>query len=85
MAGFRPFRLAFCLTLNFPNPVNSTSSPDSRDCLMSSNNISTISIDFMRVYPLLSATELMILALVRVPVSGMVGASFHPGRVKITN
>jgi hypothetical protein len=77
VAGFLPFLLAFCFTQSLPKPEINTSSPDSRDCLMSSSNISTVSIDFFRVNPILSATASTIWALVRVPDNGMVGAAFH--------
>ena len=38
VAGFLPFRLAFCFTKNLPKPEINTSSPDSRVCLICSNN-----------------------------------------------
>ena len=44
---------------------------------MSSSNISTISMDFFRVYPFLSATASTMWALVREPDNGLVGASFR--------
>ena len=76
VAGFRLFRLAFCFTLNFPKPEINTSSPDSRDRLMSSNNISTVSFDFLRVNQFVSVTASIILALVREPDNGIVWTSF---------
>jgi hypothetical protein len=45
--------------------------------MMSSSNISTVSIDFLRVNPFLSTTASIIWALVMVPDNGIVGASFH--------
>jgi hypothetical protein len=49
------------------------------DCLISSNNISTVSIDFCRVNPFLSATALMLWVLVRVTDIGIVRVSFDVG------
>jgi hypothetical protein len=46
VAGFLPRRFAFFFTQNLPKPEINTSSPDSRDCLIRSSNISTVSIDF---------------------------------------
>jgi len=43
VAGFLPLRSAFCLTLNFPNPLMRTSSPDSNLDLMISRRVSTVS------------------------------------------
>ena len=60
-----------------------TSSPDYRDCLMSSSNISTVSIDFLGVNPFLSATASMMWALMRVPGFG-IEASFHEGDFTLT-
>ena len=77
VAGFLPLRLAFCFTLNLPKPEINTSSPDARDCLISSSNVSTVSMDFLRVKPMASATASTMWALVSVPDNGMVGASFH--------
>jgi len=65
VTGFLPRRFFF--TQNLPKPEIKTSPPDSKDCLMSSSNISTVSIDFLRVNPFLSATASMMSALVRVP------------------
>ena len=41
--GFRPFRCRLSLTQNLPNPLISTSSPDSRVLFVISRRVSTIS------------------------------------------
>jgi len=69
--------LFFFFTQNLPKPEINTSSPDSRECLVSSSIISTVSIDFLRVNPFLSALVSMMWASVRVLAHGMVGVSFH--------
>ena len=81
VAGFRPLRSAFFLTQNFPKPEMRTSSPFSRERLMSSSIISTVSKAFCWVYPLDSTTASTMRALIRVPVFG-IEASFH--EVKFT-
>jgi len=43
VAGFLPFCFFLFFTQNLPNPEINTSSPDSRDRLMSSSNISIVS------------------------------------------
>jgi hypothetical protein len=83
VAGFLPRRLFFFFTQNLPKPVINTSSPDSKDRLMSSSSISTVSIDFLRVYPIFYATESNMLALVSVPAFGIV-ASFHERDFKLS-
>ena len=44
VAGFLPFRSAFCFTLNLPKPDINTSSPDSSFDLMISSRVSTVSL-----------------------------------------
>ena len=51
---------------------------------MSSRTVPTVSIDFLRLYPLLSATASIILALVRVPDIGMVGGLLSVGGSKLS-
>ena len=56
VAGFLPSRFAFSFTQNLPKPEIRTSSSDSRDCLISSSNILTVSKDFFWVKPFCSIT-----------------------------
>ena len=78
VAGFLPFRFAFFLTQNFPKLDMRTPSPVSRERLMSSSIISTVSKAFCWVYPLVPLTASTMRALVRVPVFGIL-AFFHEG------
>jgi hypothetical protein len=47
VAGFLPFRFFLFFTQNLPKPEINTSSPDSRDCWISSSSISMVSIDYL--------------------------------------
>ncbi len=73
VAGFLPRRFFFFFTQNLPKPEINTSSPFSRDRLISSKTISTVSKAFLWVYPLVSTTDSTIRALVREPDFGYVG------------
>ena len=80
VAGFLPRRFFF--TQNLPKPEINTCSPVSSVRLISSGNISTLSIDFLRVNPFFSATSSMMWDLVSVPGFG-VKAFFHEGDFKL--
>ena len=49
VAGFRPRRSRFCWAMNFPKLLIRPSSPDSRDRLINSRIVSTVSKAFLGV------------------------------------
>jgi hypothetical protein len=53
VVGFLPRRFFLCFTQNLPKLEIKMSPPDLKDSLISSGKISTVSIDFLRVYSFL--------------------------------